>query len=382
MIFEYPDYYEKFHCIGGKCKDSCCAGWEVDIDDDSARMYQNVPLPIGEKLREKLKLVDGGYRFQLCRDKRCPFLNKDNLCDIIIALGEGGLSVTCTEYPRYTCETPDYHETDLTLSCPEAARIFFSTEEPIRYERRAEEFHDTDWEEDPFEDDSFEDDSFEEEGPEEDDFWDDIEDDEEEDAFEKEEDSDSEEEVDPEVARANREKLERILDLRDAAMEMIQNRKIPLEERILNMEELFPEEEQISDQELLSYLDQMEVVNPDWLRRKADIEAHLDQIQEEVLADRVEGGLHFQNQMERFLTYLLFRYTIDIYYKDNPRRVLRFTRRAKRVLELLIAQWCYEHETHVIPVGDLEDCARIFSRQVEHSEENVDLLLEVPSFHL
>ena len=58
-------------------------------------------------------------------------------------------------------------------------------------------------------------------------------------------------------------------------MEMIQNRKIPLEERILNMEELFPEEEEISDQELLSYLDHMEVVNPDWLRRKADIEAHL-----------------------------------------------------------------------------------------------------------
>lgn len=54
--YEYPDYYESFHCIGGICKDSCCAGWEVDVDDDSAELYSNVPaaLPMGARFRKEL----------------------------------------------------------------------------------------------------------------------------------------------------------------------------------------------------------------------------------------------------------------------------------------------------------------------------------------
>ena len=28
----YPVYFEDFKCIGGKCEDSCCIGWNIDID--------------------------------------------------------------------------------------------------------------------------------------------------------------------------------------------------------------------------------------------------------------------------------------------------------------------------------------------------------------
>ena len=38
MIFRYPDYYEKFSCIAGACEDTCCAGWEIDIDDNVANL--------------------------------------------------------------------------------------------------------------------------------------------------------------------------------------------------------------------------------------------------------------------------------------------------------------------------------------------------------
>ena len=27
----YPVYFEEFKCIGGKCEDSCCIGWNIDI---------------------------------------------------------------------------------------------------------------------------------------------------------------------------------------------------------------------------------------------------------------------------------------------------------------------------------------------------------------
>ena len=51
MTIEYPDYYEKFRCIGGACPDTCCAGWEVDIDEETAEYYLQQEGEFGERLR-------------------------------------------------------------------------------------------------------------------------------------------------------------------------------------------------------------------------------------------------------------------------------------------------------------------------------------------
>ena len=37
-----PDYSIGFQCIAGKCRHSCCVGWEIDIDDDTYEMYKTV----------------------------------------------------------------------------------------------------------------------------------------------------------------------------------------------------------------------------------------------------------------------------------------------------------------------------------------------------
>ena len=55
MIFRYPDYYEKFSCIAGACEDTCCAGWEIDIDDKSYEYYKTVGGAFGEMLRQNIK---------------------------------------------------------------------------------------------------------------------------------------------------------------------------------------------------------------------------------------------------------------------------------------------------------------------------------------
>ena len=34
-----PDYYDKFQCIANECTDSCCIGWDIDIDKISFRKY-------------------------------------------------------------------------------------------------------------------------------------------------------------------------------------------------------------------------------------------------------------------------------------------------------------------------------------------------------
>ena len=33
MQITFPSYYKKFSCIADACPDTCCAGWQIMIDD-------------------------------------------------------------------------------------------------------------------------------------------------------------------------------------------------------------------------------------------------------------------------------------------------------------------------------------------------------------
>ena len=35
MKLRVPDYYKEFRCIDKDCTDTCCAGWEVDVDEEA-----------------------------------------------------------------------------------------------------------------------------------------------------------------------------------------------------------------------------------------------------------------------------------------------------------------------------------------------------------
>ena len=35
-----PAYYKDFKCIAGACTDTCCAGWDVDVDEASYKHYK------------------------------------------------------------------------------------------------------------------------------------------------------------------------------------------------------------------------------------------------------------------------------------------------------------------------------------------------------
>lgn len=60
---------------------------------------------------------------------RCPMWRTDGLCRIQAELGEAALCKTCREFPRLTHDYGDFVELGLELSCPEAARIIFSAPE-------------------------------------------------------------------------------------------------------------------------------------------------------------------------------------------------------------------------------------------------------------
>ncbi len=126
-----PDYLAHFKCIGGDCEDSCCIGWDVDIDHKTYQSYKNVSDLRMKKQFDKFIyendwITDPNVDFakvELTPDKKCPFLNADKLCIIQKHLGEKYLSNVCTYYPRTVNKVNGVFEMTLSPSCPEAARL-------------------------------------------------------------------------------------------------------------------------------------------------------------------------------------------------------------------------------------------------------------------
>ena len=127
-----PGYFNKFRCIADKCPDTCCIGWEVDIDETTAKKYVAIDGELGNKIRKHLTHDETGCNiFKLCEGDRCPFLNNCNLCEIQAEKGESFLSKTCTLFPRFFDDFGSFREMGLGFGCPEAARIILSDEEPF-----------------------------------------------------------------------------------------------------------------------------------------------------------------------------------------------------------------------------------------------------------
>ena len=124
-----PNYYKKFSCIADKCKHSCCIGWEIDIDDATSEQYKNINTDFGKKLNNNIVIDDNYAYFKLRDNDRCPFLNDNNLCEIILNLGENSLCQICSDHPRFYNYYGDRIELGLGLTCEEVARIIIDEKE-------------------------------------------------------------------------------------------------------------------------------------------------------------------------------------------------------------------------------------------------------------
>ena len=134
----YPFYYGGFKCIGGGCKHNCCIGWEIDIDPLTFEKYQGISGDFGNRLKENVSTKDTPH-FILQKEERCPFLNKDNLCDIILEKGEDFLCRICSDHPRFRNFFANCTEVGLGLCCEEAARLVLSQKEPFFMAEKKEE---------------------------------------------------------------------------------------------------------------------------------------------------------------------------------------------------------------------------------------------------
>ena len=130
MRYVKPHFYDNFVCTAGDCPDTCCAGWQIMIDEESLERYENEPGEFGKILRNSIDWEEECF-YQ--NNRRCAFLNDENLCDLYKALGPDALCDTCRMYPRHTEEYEGLRELSLSLSCPKAAKIILSCKEPVRF---------------------------------------------------------------------------------------------------------------------------------------------------------------------------------------------------------------------------------------------------------
>lgn len=362
MYYRKPHYYEKFFCTADQCPDTCCAGWQIVIDENSLEKYSNVSGDFGIRLLNSIDWREGIFEQY---DKRCSFLNSENLCDIYKELGAEALCDTCRLYPRHIEEFENLREFSLSLSCPVAAKMILECQEPVKFLEEQDEQEEC---EDDFEDFDFL-------------------------------------------------LFDCLLEVREKLFSIVQNRKIPVEKRMfcvlrtaknlqdaLDEGELF-ERDFISDMELYlqeeikefsgSFYETVQVLRKDLLRLevlreewKANLKdaENLFQKGEIWYMDKRErykaeikntiGQEQWDIYKEQLLMFFLYTYFCGAVYDD-----MIYSKGVLSVISVFwieeITFWNWAKDERIIEEKNILETAYRYAREIEHSDENLNLLEEI-----
>lgn len=289
-----PDYYNDFVCIAGDCKHSCCIGWEIEVDDNTFKNYKSVGGEFGKRLWDNIKSSDNTKYFALSANERCPFLNNDNLCDIIINLGEDKLCQICTDHPRYRNFFSDRTEIGLGLCCEAAARLILQDKRITTFIEIENDGHDN---------------------------------------------------------PINKEEQE-FFALRKQLFDIVQNREKTVSERVrelLGVCDITFEKKTPSEWAKI-YLS-LEQLDKTWTDRLNGLKDDIPNIDETVA--------------EQLLIYFLYRHMPDGLYDGRLKQRIAFSVHAAYIISLLSG------------MDDITETARMYSAEIEYSEENMNTLLEM-----
>ena len=369
MKTRVPDYFKQFKCIASECEDTCCAGWEIVVDDETHECYKAVRGKFGDRLKNEIVQDEDGDNIFVLKGNRCAFLDDKDMCDIYKELGEEYLCYTCREYPRFTEEFGNIREVGLSLSCPEAARIIFRETGITKFELS--------------EDDEM-------------------------------------------VAGYNDISYDifmQLLTSRKLIMGIIQDRSIKLNDRISivlsfsqeiqgkidkdKIEEIENIREKYSDDNFIkSYIGKLEEVKGkedtkyNNIREYFSVYKDVDHINEECPEVLNEAAEYFYGkdsdmnfyidkhkefntyyedklyEFEHLMVYFIFRYFMKAVYDYDVSAKVKFAIVSMIMIkELDVARWIKNNK--IFTFDDQVEVAKMYSKDIEHSEENVELLYEV-----
>ena len=126
MKLRTPRYYADFVCIADRCKDNCCrGGWQIEVDEETFEYYKSQKGPFAGELLAAL-VSDGDSCYFNNSKGECPMLDEKGLCRVYQEMGEEHMGTVCTQFPRFSEYFGDVKETGVGLSCEEAARLIFT----------------------------------------------------------------------------------------------------------------------------------------------------------------------------------------------------------------------------------------------------------------
>ena len=135
-----PEYYKRFSCKCGKCRNTCCGGWGISLT--MSEYYRLIGLDCSPELRLKLDCAfyrpenPSPERFALINrrfDGKCPLQRDDGLCGIQKECGEDVISSVCRYYPRSIKNTAP-PECCCSSSCEAVIELLLNIKTPLRFE--------------------------------------------------------------------------------------------------------------------------------------------------------------------------------------------------------------------------------------------------------
>lgn len=324
MLYIKPAFYDKFKCVADKCTDSCCVGWEIAVDNETMDIYKNMNTEFGCKIRENIaENEDDTYSFKLIEGDRCPFLTENNLCDIILNCGEDSICYICKEHPRFYNDFQEVTEYGLGLCCEEVVRLLLENDEPLEFVA----FND------------------------EDEFF--------------------------VVDESEKENYNKLFNVRNEFFRILRttetyNKKI---EKIISVAEKFCGEEIkiLDDNEILEIYEKTEPINTEWTEYFEELKKNKGKILEkEKPFDEESNG---DNKYSKLLSYIIFRHLLKTVFSDiaDFYRYLSFCISSVRFIKLCDIK-TYIEKGLVLETDRINNVKR-WSKQIEYSEENIDLLI-------
>jgi lysine-N-methylase len=324
MLYIKPAFYDDFKCIADKCTDSCCVGWEINIDNETMDIYKNMHTEFALKIRENIvKNEENTYSFKLLEGERCPFLNKNNLCDIITNCGEDSICYICKEHPRFYNDFLNVTEYGLGLCCEEVVRLLLENDEPLEFVvfNDEDEFYETD--------------------------------------------------------ETEEENYNKLFDLRNEIFEILNTTKSYNDkiEKILSVAEKFCGEkvELLSDNEIFEIYEKTEPINNEWIEYFEELKKSKCEIyKKEKPFDEESNG---DSKYGKLLNYIIFRHLLKAVFSDvaDVQKYLGFCISSVRFIKLCDIK-TYTEKGFVSETDRINNVKR-WSKQIEYSEENIDLLI-------
>ena len=137
-----PAYFDRFQCLAGACRFTCCKGWHVTFDKKEylALKRQEGSPELTETLQRIVRRVKKGPNagrwygeFDL-GGGACPLQREDGLCSLQLEKGHGALPKVCRTFPRAKAYSDaGYLERTLSPACEAVLELLWDLPDGVDF---------------------------------------------------------------------------------------------------------------------------------------------------------------------------------------------------------------------------------------------------------